>query len=352
MLGFLPYGLVFVPIALAAVGLALGGPWTWGTVAFVFGLIPLVDLALGRNTRNPEPAAYEAKLAYAGFRAVTWLVVPALVGLTIAGAWAITHRSYAPWELGGIVLSVGVAAGGLGITVAHELIHKAGAFERTLGQLLLLNACYMHFFIEHLIGHHGRVATPDDPASARLGESFYAFYPRTVVGSFRSAWGIEQARLERAGVRTWGPRNRMLWYVALPLAVATGLGVAWGPAAGVFFLAQGVVAFSLLELVNYLEHYGLARAPLANGRFERVNEAHSWSCANRLTNWFLFQLQRHSDHHMNAMRRYEALCHLDGAPELPTGYAGMIWLALLPPLWRRVMDPRVAAVRRAVGPVE
>lgn len=349
MFGFLPYGLVFVPIALGAAGLALGGPWTWSTVAFVFGLIPLLDLVLGRNERNPEPPAHGARLAYVGFRIVSWLVVPALIALTLAGAWTVTHRALAPWELAGIVASIGVAAGGLGITVAHELIHKAGAFERALGQALLLNACYMHFYIEHLVGHHGRVATPDDPASARLGESFYAFYPRTVVGSFRSAWAIEASRLARAGQPAWGPRNRMLWYVALPLAVAAALGLAWGPLAGLFFLGQGFVAFSLLELVNYLEHYGLERTPLASGRYGRVTEHHSWSCANRLTNWFLFQLQRHADHHMNAMRRYEALRHLPASPELPTGYAGMIWLALVPPLWRRVMDPRVAAVRQAVG---
>ncbi len=350
MFGFLPFGLVFVPVGLAACGLVLGGPWTWGTVAFVFGLIPLLDLVAGRNERNPGPPEHETRLAYAGFRAMTWLVVPALILLTIAAAWTITHRPLAWWELAGIVLSTGVAAGGLGINTAHELIHKAGRFERALGQALLLNACYMHFYIEHLIGHHSRVATPDDPASARLGESFYAFYPRTVVGSFRSAWAIEATRLGRAGQAVWGPRNRMLWYVALPLGAATALGLAWGPAAGLFFLAQGFVAFSLLELVNYLEHYGLAREPLTGGRYERVNEHHSWSCANRLTNWFLFQLQRHSDHHMHAMRRYEALHHLPAAPELPTGYAGMIWLALVPPLWRRVMDPRVAAARRAVAP--
>jgi alkane 1-monooxygenase len=347
MPSFVPYGLVFVPVALAAAGLAWGGPWTWATVAFVFGLVPLADLVLGRNLRNPEPAEVETPLARAGFRAVSWAVVPALLGLGVAAAAAVATRPFAIWELVGVLLSVGTIAGGIGITAAHELIHKTNRFERALGQALLLNACYMHFYIEHLVGHHSRVSTPEDPASARLGESFYAFWPRTVVGSFRSAWGIEAQRLGRAGAAAWGPRNRMLWYVAAPLAAAGALAAAFGPVAGAFFLAQGVVAFSLLEVVNYLEHYGLERRALPGGRFERVAEHHSWSCANRLTNWFLFQLQRHADHHMHATRRYEALRHLDGAPELPTGYAGMIWLALVPPLWRRVMDPRVAAVRRA-----
>ena len=345
MLGPFPYALVFVPVALALGGLAWGGPWTWATVAFVFGVVPLLDLVLGRNEANPAPDAPPSRLTYWGFRLVTWAVVPALVGLTLAAAFVITTRPFAPWELAGLVVSVGVASGGLGITVAHELIHKTGRFERTLGDALLLNACYMHFAIEHVIGHHGRVATPEDPASARLGESFYAFWPRTVVGSFKSAWGIEVARLARAGQGVWTPRNRMLWYVALPLALAATLGALWGPLAAAFYLAQGVVAFSLLEVVNYLEYYGLEREPLPNGRYARVADHHSWSCANRFTNWFLFQLQRHADHHVHAMRRYEDLRHVEGSPELPTGYAGMIWLALVPPLWRRVMDPRVAAVR-------
>lgn len=349
MLRALPFALVFVPVALALLGLAWGGAWTWGTVAFVFGLVPLADLVLGRDEVNPEPASYEAPPAHWAFRLMSWAVVPALLGLTIAVAWGVGSKPFAAWELAGLVISCGVAAGGIGITVAHELIHKTGAWERGLGQALLLNACYMHFYIEHLIGHHARVSTPEDPASARLGESFYAFYPRTVVGSFKSAWGIEVQRLERQGLGPWTGRNRMLWYVLAPLGVAVALGLACGPLAGAFFLAQGVVAFSLLEVVNYLEHYGLERAALPNGRFERVGEQHSWSCANRLTNWFLFQLQRHADHHMHAARRYEALRHMPGAPELPTGYAGMIWLALVPPLWRKVMDPRVAAVRASAA---
>lgn len=347
MLRALPFGIVFVPVVLAALGLAWGGLWTWATVAFVFGLIPALDLIAGRDVVNPEPETYEAPPAHLAFRLMSWSICPALLGLTGASAWAVGSFTYAPWELAGIVFSCGVAAGGLGITVAHELIHKSGAFERGLGQALLLNSCYMHFYIEHLIGHHGRVATPDDPASARLGESFYAFYPRTVIGSFKSAWGIEAQRLQRQGHGPWTGRNRMIWYQLAPLALAIALGLAFGPLAAAFFLAQGFVGFSLLEVVNYLEHYGLERAELPNGRYERVAEHHSWSCANRLTNWFLFQLQRHSDHHMNAARRYEALRHMEGSPELPTGYAGMIWLALVPPLWRRVMDPRVAAVRGA-----
>ena len=229
--------------------------------------------------------------------------------------------------------------------MAHELIHKSSKLDRAGGLALLANTAYMHFYIEHLVGHHGRVATHEDPATARLGESFYRYYPRAVSGSWLSAWDIEVERLGRQGLRVWGGHNRMLWYVVTPLAIALAFALGWGPAAAAFYAAQAVVAFSLLEAVNYLEHYGLVRSQLENGRHERVTVMHSWSTDQRLTNYFLFNLQRHADHHVNAARPYPALQHVEHSPQLPTGYAGMVLLALVPPLWRRVMDPRVAAVR-------
>jgi alkane 1-monooxygenase len=281
---------------------------------------------------------------------VAHLAAPVLVGLVIWASWVVTHRGLTPVELAGLLISVGICTGGLGITVAHELIHKASWFDRRLGQLLLLNVGYMHFYIEHLIGHHGRVATPEDPASARLGESFYRFYARTVPGSWLSAWKIERERIARLQLPWW--RNQMLWFTVLPLAYG-GLLSLFGWQAFPFFLAQCVVGFSLLELVNYLEHYGLERQALPNGRYERVTVMHSWSTPQRLTNYFLLNLQRHADHHVNAAKPYPVLLHIEGAPELPTGYAGMVLLALVPPLFRRVMDPRVEAVRLGalqVGP--
>ncbi|MDB5095767.1 MAG: Alkane 1-monooxygenase [Cyanobacteria bacterium RYN_339] len=336
-----PFLIIFVPVALAVLGQHLGGAWTFLTPAFVFGLVPLLDLVLGRNKRNPDPERPPSLLLH---RLVAHLAAPVLVALVIWAAWTVTHVRLTPLELVGLALSVGICTGGIGITVAHELIHKASKLDRRLGQVLLLNVGYMHFYIEHLIGHHGRVATPEDPASARLGESFYRFYPRTVLGSWLSAWRIEGERLQRLGLPGLHWRNQMLWFVALPLAYGASL-TAFGWQAFPFFLVQCLVGFSLLELVNYLEHYGLERQPLENGRFERVTIMHSWSSAQRLTNYFLVNLQRHSDHHVNAAKPYPLLLHIDEAPQLPTGYAGMVMLALVPPLFRRVMDPRVAAVR-------
>jgi alkane 1-monooxygenase len=345
LLSVVPYAVVFSPLALATLGVFWGGWWTWAAVVLVFGVVPSLDVLLGEDRVNKNPREPHPRLAAWGYRAITHLIAPAIMALVLFAAWQVSQRAFEWWELAGLVLSVGVCSGGVGITVAHELIHKTNWLERSLGQLLLLHALYMHFTIEHLIGHHGRVATKDDPASARLGESVYRFYPRTVIGSFLSAWHLEQQRLTRLGLSSLHWRNQMLWFVVLPIVYAAGLASVWGETALLFYVLQGVVAFSLLEVTNYLEHYGLEREELGPGRYEKVGVAHSWSSANRLTNYFLVRLQRHADHHMNAMRRYEALQHYPEGPQLPTGYAGMILLALIPPLWFKVMNPRVQAVR-------
>jgi alkane 1-monooxygenase len=205
---------------------------------------------------------------------------------------------------------------------------------------------YGHFYVEHNRGHHVRVATPEDPASSRLGESFYAFWPRTVVGSVRSAWRLESTRLRRRHRRTWGMGNDVLsaWAMTVVLwaAMIAWLGVGVLP----YLLLQAFVGFTLLEAVNYLEHYGLLRQRVGfpgRERYERVEARHSWNSNHVTTNVLLYHLQRHSDHHANPTRRYQSLRDFPDAPVLPAGYAGMILLALVPPLWRRVMDPRLLA---------
>jgi alkane 1-monooxygenase len=229
--------------------------------------------------------------------------------------------------------------GGIGINTAHELGHKRASSERWLSRIALAQTGYGHFFIEHNRGHHVRVATPEDPASARLGESFWAFLPRTVYGSVTSAWGIECARLDRMGKSHWTLRNDILGAWAMTVGLFAILTVAFGPVVLPYLLIQAVLGFSLLEVVNYLEHYGLRRQKKEDGRYERCLPEHSWNSNNVASNVLLYHLQRHSDHHANPTRRYQALRHVDEAPQLPTGYAGMIVLAWIPPLWGRVMDP-------------
>ena len=205
---------------------------------------------------------------------------------------------------------------------------------------------YGHFYIEHDRGHHVRVATPEDPASSRVGENFYQFWPRTVLGSVRSAWRIEKRRYARSKKHPFRIGNDVLnaWLMSAVLwaAMVAWLGVGILP----YLVVQAVVGFSLLEVVNYMEHYGMLRQKVGVGdrqRYERVDPSHSWNSNNIATNVLLYHLQRHSDHHANPTRRYQTLRDFEESPVLPTGYAGMIVLAILPPVWRRVMDPRVLA---------
>ncbi|HYD78237.1 MAG TPA: alkane 1-monooxygenase, partial [Paucimonas sp.] len=214
----------------------------------------------------------------------------------------------------------------------------ATRLERAAGGILLATVCYGGFKIEHLYGHHVHVSTPLDASSARRGQSVYAFVPQAVSRNLRNAWRLEAERLRRRGLPAW--RNEVLHWSLLSLACAGAAWIAFGPAGLLFFLAQSAVAFCELEIINYVEHYGLARRKTEHG-YERVAPVHSWNSSYRLANWFLLNLARHSDHHAFAARRYQELRHVDDAPQLPGGYGAMVLLALLPPLWFRVIDPRI-----------
>ncbi|MGA8254405.1 MAG: alkane 1-monooxygenase, partial [Mycobacterium sp.] len=250
----------------------------------------------------------------------------------------------------GVALSVGVL-GGVGINTAHEMGHKKDSLERWLSKITLAQTCYGHFYIEHNRGHHVRVSTPEDPASARFGETFWEFLPRSVFGSLRSAVALEAQRIRRLGHNPWNPKtypsNDVLNAWAVSAVLFGALIAFFGPAVIPFLIIQAVFGFSLLENVNYLEHYGLLRQKNATasgkGRYERCAPVHSWNSDHIVTNLFLYHLQRHSDHHANPTRRYQTLRSMAGSPNLPSGYASMISLTYFPPLWRKVMDHRVLA---------
>lgn len=337
------YSLAYTLPATVVIGYWLGGACTFLTPVFTFGLVPLLDLVVGGDDRNPTEEEMETLARRFGFRLVLYVYVPVQVALVLWGAYAVTHWSLTVFETIGLILSIGITTGGLGITIAHELFHKRSALEKTLGKVLLLTVSYMHFYIEHLIGHHVNVCTPKDPATARYGESFYKFFPRTFFGSWRSAWNLEKTRLKKAGHGVWSWHNQMLWFAVLPVGFAVALGLLFGWQAIPYFFAQSFIAVTLLEIVNYLEHYGLERREVSPGRFERVTAAHAWNANHRLTNYFLFKLQRHADHHVHPVRRYQTLRSFKESPQLPTGYPGMVVLALVPPLWRKVMHPRLHA---------
>ena len=330
---------------LALVGLGLFhstgfGLFAWSGPIILYGIIPVLDWLIGVDRNNPPESAVAALENDLYYRVVVYCYIPAQYALTIYGAWLVAYGNVSAWELPGLIFTVGTI-NGIAINTAHELGHKKGELERWLAKITLAPVAYGHFYVEHTRGHHKNVATPDDPASSKMGESFYAFLPRTMIGSLRSAWNIEKERLARNGKGVWSLDNDNLQAWAMT-AVMFGALTAWlGWAALLFLLLQAFYGASLLEVVNYLEHYGLLRQKGADGRYERCAPEHSWNSNHIVTNLFLYQLQRHSDHHANPTRRFQALRHFDKSPQLPSGYASMILLAYVTPLWYRQMDPLV-----------
>jgi alkane 1-monooxygenase len=330
------------------IGTANGGIWQWLTPFFVFVIIPILDEVVGKDPYNiPEDMAKSySQEQYFSFVLYAWVLVQYAV--LVYAFYVLSFTGLQPLEWLGFTIGLGLITGGVGITVGHELGHKSGKLDRFLAQALYLTVCYMHFHIEHNKGHHVHVATPQDPATSRKGEAFYAFWWRSVSGGWRSAWNIEKNRLQRASLPVWSTHNAMLWYAFLPLAFVALATLGFSLWAGyivwsipLFFVIQSVVAFSLLEQVNYIEHYGMLRRQKPNGYYERVNPLHSWNSNHLISNLFLFHLQRHSDHHTYASKKYQVLDHYDESPQLPSGYPAMILLCLVPPLWFQVMDRRL-----------
>ena len=342
-------GLVVPSLAFIGYGLwALTGwgVWFWVGPIVILVVVPAIDLATGLDRSNPPDDVIEALEKDRYYRWITYLFLPIQYVGFVGAMWLIGGGAdLSTVDKVGLAVSIG-CIGGIGINTAHELGHKREANERWLSKIALAQSFYGHFYIEHNRGHHVRVATPEDPASSRVGESFYQFWPRTVVGSLRSAWRLEKRRYARKQQHPFRLGNDVLnaWLMS---AVLWGALVAWlGPVLLPYLLIQAVVGFSLLEVVNYMEHYGMLRQKVGVGarqRYERVDPTHSWNSNNIATNVLLYHLQRHSDHHANPTRRYQALRDFEESPVLPTGYAGMIVLAIVPAIWRRVMDPRVLA---------
>jgi alkane 1-monooxygenase len=313
--------------------------WYLGPI-LILGLIPILDLIAGLDRSNPPDDLIKTLEADKYYRWITYLFLPLQYAALVWACWLWAGSSLSVFDKVGLALTVGTVAG-IGINTAHELGHKKEKVERWLAKIALAQSFYGHFYIEHNRGHHVRVATPEDPASSRVGETVYAFLPRTVVGSLKNAWRLEQPRFKRRDESHWSIRNDVLnaWLMSVVLWAA--LLVVFGIGILPYLLLQAAVGIVLLEIVNYLEHYGMLRQKEHTGRYERVRASHSWNSNNIATNVLLYHLQRHSDHHANPTRRYQALRDVDEAPVLPTGYAGMILLALFPPLWFKVMDPRV-----------
>ena len=317
-------------LALTAALAPVAGHWAgqyWHAFFVFWVVVPALDQLVGRSAQPSGDEELRRLAVSPFFRFVLHAWVPLQLALIGWGAWLVGAGGVDGFDAVLFTFSVGLATGGVGITIAHELGHKRTALDRLLSRALLVSVGYGHFTVEHNRGHHVRVATPEDPASARYGESYWAFLPRTLAGSLAHAWELD--------------RREVAWSWAATLAIAALLGASFGPLAVAFFFGQGAMAVALLEAVNYIEHYGLARRKLPDGRYERPAPRHSWDSYERLSNAFLVHLQRHADHHVNPLRPYAALQPQEESPKLPMGYPGMVPLAFLPPLWFAVMNPRV-----------
>ena len=338
---------------LPIVGIAASfGGWTLLLVPLsTWWLFGTLDAAIGSTDQNADPNAPDSAIRW--HMAVT-LLWPALQLVLIFGTIAFTADAthLVLWEKIALAGGIGVLTGAIGINYAHELMHQKSRLEGWLADILMTSVLYGHFRSEHLLVHHRYVGTPRDYVTAKKGQNFHRSLFPTLWGCLKSAWQAEVTLLARRALPAWHRRNPFWRYGLMQVAfalLAYGLGGAFGLA---MFGIQAAVAVWQLELVNFVEHYGLTRKYLGDGKYEHVKPRHSWNNTRKASNWLLINLQRHSDHHFKPGRRFPLLQTYgeDEAPELPFGYPVMTILALMPPLWRHVMDPRVKAWRKRFYP--
>jgi len=311
--------------------------------SFVF--IPLLELAYKPDPSNLSPDQEEERKKDPIYDWQLYIMVPIQYGLLIMFLFSMQEAGLSLVDKIGRISAMGLLCGVIGINVAHELGHRNKWYEQLMAKALLLTSLYMHFFIEHNRGHHRNVSTKEDPSSARYGESLYAFWIRSVVFAYLSAWKLEAQRLAKKGLSTISIHNEMLRFQVIQVVFTLGIGLIFGLAVMGYFIGAAIMGFLLLETVNYIEHYGLERQQKGD-TYERVMPRHSWNSDHIIGRIVLFELSRHSDHHYIASRKYQILRHIDESPQMPTGYPGMMLLATIPPLWFSIMNPRIKRMQK------
>ncbi|MGB5411350.1 MAG: alkane 1-monooxygenase, partial [Woeseiaceae bacterium] len=318
---------------------------------FNYTIVPLLDAIIGKDRNNPADEVIMQLEQDRFYRRLTYAVVPLHFVTLLSCAWYAGTQELSWFGVVALAIGAGMTAG-LAINSGHELGHKNSKLEKTLAKLVLAVPAYGHFSLDHNRGHHRDVSTPEDAASSRMGESVYKFALREIPGAFKRAWEMEKDRLNRREKSVWHPDNQVLQSYVVTLLLSLGLIWAFGLVIIPFLLIHNAFAYWQLTSANYIEHYGLLRSKDANGKYERCEPRHSWNCNFLLSNLVLFQLERHSDHHANPLRRYQSLRHYDDVPTLPNGYFGMYMLAYFPPLWFKVMDKRLLALPHVQGDLE
>ncbi len=325
--------------------------WLLLPVLLNYGIGPILDWLLGEDRNNPPDEVVMQLDQDPYYRRLTYAAVPLHYVSLVGVAWYAATAGLSAVGFISLAAVAGITAG-LAINTGHELGHKNSRIEKLLAKIVLALPAYGHFTIDHNRGHHRDVSTPEDPASARMGESIYRFAIREIPGAFREAWGIEKDRLKRRGKPVWHPNNQILQSYFLTALLTLGLIALFGWAMLPFLLIHNAFAYWGLTSANYVEHYGLLRLRNADGKLELCEPHHSWNSNHIFSNLVLFHLERHSDHHTHPLRRYQALQHYDNLPSLPTGYFGAYVLAYIPPLWFRVMDKRLLALPHVQGDLD
>ena len=338
---FLKYASVYISLTVIMSSLVAGGVWVFVAPLYVFGLIPLIELFFGGSEQNMDKAQEEIAKKDWKFDFILWSTVPLQFAIMFYFLNRVDDGSLQLWEKLGMMFAFGISCGVLGINLAHELGHRNTWYEQFLSKMLLTTSLYLHFFIEHNRGHHKNVSTDEDPASSRYGEVIYAFYIRSVRDSWLSAWRLEGERLKKANHGFWSIHNEMLIYQIIQISLLVAIAVLWSWQVMLLFIGSATIGFLLLETVNYIEHYGLRRKKIDGDYYEKVMPIHSWNSNHPIGRIMLFELTRHSDHHYMASRKYQVLRHFDYSPQMPTGYPGMMVLALFPPLWFKVMHKQI-----------
>ncbi|MBN8674427.1 MAG: alkane 1-monooxygenase [Chitinophagales bacterium] len=318
----------------------------WMPMIYAWVVIPLIELFIKPSAANMSATEEELARADRTYDVLLYgIVVLQYIALYLFLRSLQTDELSAT-DTTGRIWVMGLLCGTFGINVGHELGHRVNQFEQGLAKALLLTSLYMHFFTEHNKGHHKRVATPDDPSSARYGEMIYTFYFRTIIFSYLSAWHIANEEQKKKGRPAFSLRNEMIQFHLIQLAFIALIAFIFGGLITLYFLAAALIGILLLETVNYIEHYGLQRKKLADGKYERAMPVHSWNSDHIIGRLMLFELSRHSDHHYMASRKYQVLRHHDDAPQMPTGYPGMMILSLVPPAWFYVMNRKIKQLQK------
>ena len=337
----LKYLVAFSIPLVAVMGISQKGLWAYGAPVYAFVILPVLELIFPVDKDNLQKNEAENKLKNRLFDWMLYLNLPIVFGILFYGLTQVTSTEIQTYELIGLIFSIGIVLGVNGINVGHELGHRQTTNERFIGKALLLPSLYMHFYIEHNFGHHLHAATKEDPATARYNQTVYSFWFTSTIRQYFSAWRIQNKILKNNNQSYFSFKNDMFWYFIIEVFYLIGIFLFFGSSGFLFAVMTAVVGFTLLETVNYIEHYGLLRLKTKSGRYERVKEIHSWNSNHVIGRIVLYELTRHSDHHYKSSKKYQILACHEESPQMPFGYPTSMVISLIPPLWFKVMNKRV-----------